>query len=447
MTNNLQLQLLQAKQRRRLQTSLDTMRQAVQEAASNYRNFHLLRQKAKNWRWESIENLDRYLQEFETNFQSSGGEIIWAETAEEARNEIRRLRSEQEYDSVVIGRSSEAAEIELETFFQNVALDYQLADFGQHISKEIALSRRHSVYPLIEMETQEVAQKMQLPGLNAEKMSKELRKVIRKKQKGLTLSITGADFLLADSGWIANCSTEGDASWASAVSDTQIVVAGIDRVLPNLNALHDIMPVHASFQNGQRLPVRTLLQKGNKPTDGSAPRGKQQRKIVIIIDNGRSDLLADPIFREALYDLEGSSFVLDCPVYQHVSGAHYYSLLPGPLGSVLTHLLYKERDFEQLPFLSSFQDNLCSNPYLINLNRMIVNARSHSINGSGRSTLENYFWKGWKKAMLSRKELDKRGSVMKNTIYRKLFGRFIGGKQSTPAFAKKSFAQLWEERR
>lgn len=442
MTNNLQLQLLQEKQRRRLQASLDNMRQAVQEAAANYRNFHLLRQKAKNWRWESIEHLDRYLQDFENNFTNSGGEIIWAETAEEARSEIRRLRAEKEYDSVVIGRSSEAAEIELETFFKNLKLDYQLADFGQHVSKEIALSRRHSVYPLIEMETQEVAQKMQLPGFNAENIGRQLRKNIRKKQKGLTLSITGADFLLADSGCIANCSTEGDTSWASAVSDTQIVVAGIDRVLPNLNALHDILPVHSSFQNGQRLPVRTLLQKGSKPSNG-----QQQRKIVIIIDNGRSDLLADPTFREALYDLEGSSFVLDCPVYQHVSGEHYYSLLPGPLGSVLTHLLYKEKDFEQLPFLSSFQDSICSNPYLINLNRMIVKARSHSINGAGRSTLENYFWKGWKKAMLNRNELDKRGSVIKNTIYRKLFGRFIGGKQSTPAFAKKSFAQLWEERR
>ncbi|MDA7501763.1 LUD domain-containing protein [Chitinophagales bacterium] len=440
-SNNKEIILLPAKEQATLQSQLIRLRHAVSQASSNYRHIHQLRKKAKNIRWDGIEHMDKYLLEFERQFTAAGGTIIWAQSAEEARNAVRSIRMENNGGTTVLARSAELTEIEIENFLSDLSLPYAFSESGQDLAKAAKIKSRHHVFSLLGKGEKQVRAKMDLGKTTTDKSAQEL---LNKRIPSLweagekaDLFISGVDFLFADKGLACLMDTEGAHSWGESQCEQHIMIAGIDRVVSQLKHLPSLQTVHSIFQYGEPNSAHTLLLGGKSA----------KKRTLIFLDNGRTDLLADSVFRESLYDLEGSSFVLDCPVYANVDAAHYHPLLPGPLGTLLTQLLYRESPFAKQPFLNSFQKDQHSNPYLINLHRMMVRARSNSRNKSGQSTLEKYFWKSWTKAMQDRKKLDSSGARIKNLLHRRVIGRLLGSTDRAPHFAPRSFAQLWEERR
>jgi L-lactate dehydrogenase complex protein LldF len=436
--------------RKKLQFNIGQYDKKVAQGKLQYSNLELARTRAAALRNKVIENLDKYLIEFEANFIKRGGKIIWAQDGDEAANEVVAALKKINATAVVKSKSMVTEEIHLNHRLAKENIESLETDLGEYIQQLDNEPPFHIVTPAMHKSKEDVAKLFHEKKGTPEDFSPAqvmawVREHIREKYLNAEAGITGANFLIAETGGVAVSENEGNALMSMAFPKLHIVVAGIEKIIPSLSDLDLFWPLLATHGTGQQLTVyNTVL---NGPRQAGETDGPEEM-ILVLLDNGRSNLLAQTEQRRALGCIRCGACLNACPVYTTVGGHAYNTTYSGPIGAVITPHQSGLNEWKHLSHASS----LCGKctevcPVKIDVHKLLLYNRRDAINEGLVTKTENVMWFFWKGAMLKRSKMDKGGAKLKNFMLRQFFRKSWGDRREMPVVAQKSFNQIWRERK
>lgn len=400
-------------------------------------------------KWRVMENLDKYLPEFESNFQKRGGKVIWANDAEEARREILNIMQRAGAKSVIKSKSMVSEELELNEFLEHNHIESLESDLGEYIVQLLGQKPYHIVTPAMHLSKEDIAQLFHekfgtAPDAAPPELVSKARELLREKYLRADVGITGANFLLADTGSIAISENEGNARLCTTFPKIHIAIVGIEKIIPSMADLDLYWPMLSTHGTGQNLTVyNTILSGPRQPGETDGP----EEMYVILLDNGRTNVLAQKEQREGLYCIRCGACLNACPIYRNVGGHTYNTPYSGPIGSVITPHMRGMEEFKHLSYASSLCGK-CSEvcPVKIEIHKMLLLNRRDAVRGNTVNKKEVWGWNIWKRGMQSRKIMDFFGGKWKNILMKMLFKKTWGHYREMPTVADKSFAELWKER-
>jgi L-lactate dehydrogenase complex protein LldF len=435
--------------RRKINFNIARYNAVVPHGKSQFDDLMLVREQAKNIKWNAIEHLDVMLEQFEKNITARGAKVIWAETAEEALNEIGKICKAKNCKTLVKSKSMVTEEIHLNKYLAKQGIESVETDLGEYIQQLDDEPPYHIVTPAMHKSKEDVAklfaEKLGTPeGLSPQQLTLVAREKLRKKYIEAEVGVTGANFLIADTGSISVTENEGNGRLSTAFPKTHIVVAGIEKILPSLTDLSLFLPLLATFGTGQQLTVYNTIISGPKQkneTDGP------EEMYVILLDNGRTNLLANPKTREALYCIRCGACLNACPVYKNIGGHSYDTTYSGPIGSIITPHLKNLKEYKHLSYASS----LCGNctevcPVRINLHELLLENRYESVAEGDSSVAERVAWKMWKLSSLKRSMMNMGNGNLKNKVVNNLFKGWTKHRADLH-FSEKTFNEMWKEKK
>src|SRR5437867_795875 len=403
--------------RRKINFNIGKYNAVVLEGKTQFDDVHLARERAKNIKWRAIETLDQQLEEFEAKITGRGAKVIWAETAENALDEILKICQEKNCRTLVKSKSMVTEEIHLNKFLQEHNIESVETDLGEYIQQLDDEPPYHIVTPAMHKSKEDVAKLFSEklgtdPNLTPEQLTLVARETLREKYTRAEIGITGANFIIADVGAIAVTENEGNARLSCAWPKTHIVITGIEKIIPCLTDLGLFWPLLATYGTGQRITVYNTIVTGPKqPGETDGP----EDMYVILLDNGRTNILANEKTRESLYCIRCGACLNACPVYKNVGGHAYGTAYSGPIGSVITPHLKNMDQWKHLSYASSLCGNcteVCA--VKINLHELLLENRHESVDEGDSHFEERMVWKIWKRAMLHRGLMNMGGRKMKN---------------------------------
>jgi L-lactate dehydrogenase complex protein LldF len=422
---------------------------AVERGLSRIINLDNAKRKGHVLKWKVMENLDKFLPEFEANFQKRGGKVIWANDAEEANREILNILKKANAKTVVKSKSMVTEEIHLNEFLEHNHIESLETDLGEYIVQLLGQKPYHIVTPAMHLSKEDIAklfnEKFGMPiDSTPEQLTQKARELLREKYVQADAGITGANFLIADTGSIAISENEGNARLSTTFPKIHIAIVGIEKIIPSMADLDLFWPMLATHGTGQNLTVyNTILSGPRKADESDGP----EEMYVILLDNGRTNLLAQKDQRQGLYCIRCGACLNACPVYKNIGGHTYNTEYSGPIGSIITPHMRGMEDFKHLSYASS----LCGKctevcPVKIDIHKMLLLNRRDAVNEKLTTQKERWGWAIWKKGMLSRKMEDYFSGKTKNFLLKFLFKKTWGHLRQMPIVAEKSFTQLWQER-
>ena len=279
--------------------------------------------------------------------------------------------------------------------------------------------------------------------MSPEELTIIARNKLREKYVQAEIGVTGANFIVADVGGIAVTENEGNARLSCAWPKTHIVIVGIEKVIPSLEDIALFWPLLATYGTGQQVTVYNSLVMG--PRQANETDGPEEM-FVILLDNGRTNLLANPKTREALYCIRCGACLNACPVYKNIGGHAYETTYSGPIGKVITPYLKGMDEYKHLSYASS----LCGNctkvcPIRINLHELLLENRHEAVLQGTSSIAERLAWKAWKAASLSRNMMNMGNGRIKNWVVNKVFKGWTAHRSELD-FSQKTFNEMWEEK-
>ena len=422
---------------------------AVERGLSKLANLENSKRKAHTIKWKVMENLDKLLPEFESNFQRKGGKVIWANDIEEAQNEILQIIKKAGAKTVIKSKSMATEEIHLNEFLEKNHIEALESDLGEYIVQLLGQKPYHIVTPAMHLSKEDIAKLFNEKFGTAidstpEQLTMKARELLREKYTSYDIGITGGNFLIADSGSIALTENEGNARLTTTFPKIHIAIVGIEKVIPTMNDLDLFWPLLSSHGTGQNLTVYNTILGG--PRQGNESDGPEEM-YVILLDNGRTNLLAQKEQRQALYCIRCGACLNACPVYKNIGGHTYETTYSGPIGSIITPHMAGMKEFKHLSYASS----LCGKctevcPVKIDIHKMLLLNRRDSVQQGLSPFSENMGWKGWKTGMLKRKTMDMFGGKFKNLMLRTFFKKSWGKHRELPKVAEKSFSKQWKEK-
>lgn len=421
---------------------------AVVNGKQQFADLELARRKAKNAKWRAIEHLDQYLEQFEQQFTARGGKVIWAENAAEALDAVLAICKEKNTKQVVKSKSMVTEEIHLNAFLEKHGIESVETDLGEYIQQLDGEPPYHIVTPAMHKSKEDVAKLFHEklgtePNLTPSELTMVARRNLREKYITAEVGITGGNFLLADTGAVCLTENEGNGRLSTALPKTHIAIVGIEKVLPSIHDLPLFWPLLATYGTGQQLTVyNTIFSGARRPGESDGP----DEMYVILLDNGRTNMLARPEVREGMYCIRCGSCLNACPVYKNIGGHAYGATYSGPIGSVITPHMEGMNDYKHLSYASSLCGN-CSEvcPVRINIHGMLLENRHMAAQEGLNGFSENFSWKLWRRGMLSRRLMNSAGAGVKNMMLEKVFGDTWLQRRSGTRFAPKSFNMLWKE--
>jgi L-lactate dehydrogenase complex protein LldF len=434
--------------RRKINFNIGRYNAVVPNGKKQFINVNLVREKAKNTKWKAIENLDKMLESFEAKITGRGAKVIWAEDAKQALEEIGKICAAKNCKTLVKSKSMVTEEIHLNKFLQDRGIESIETDLGEYIQQLDGEPPYHIVTPAMHKSKEDVARlfadKLGTdPSLTPEQLTLVARDVLRKKYADAEIGLTGANFIVADIGGIAITENEGNARLSCSMPKTHIVVAGIEKVIPSMNDLALFWPLLATYGTGQRITVYSTIVTGPKQErESDGP----EEMYVILLDNGRTNILANEKSRESLYCIRCGACLNACPVYKNIGGHSYEATYSGPIGSVITPHLKGMQEWKHLSYASSLCGNcteVCA--VRINLHELLLENRQEAVDEGNSSLAERTGWKLWKQAMLKRSLMNMGNRKIKNWVVNTLLK---GWKEhrSEMQFPQKSFNQMWKEK-
>ena len=437
-----------AEHKRKLLFNIGKYNATVVNGKKQYTDLEYVRKKVKNLKWKVMENLDKYLIEFETNFTANGGKVIWANDEKEAQQEILKILKKKEARMVVKAKSMATEEIHLNHFLEQNGIQSVETDLGEYIQQLDGETPYHIVTPAMHKSKDDVAKLFHEKlgtslDLTAQELTLVARKNLREKYIQADVGFSGANFILPDIGGIAITENEGNGRLSTGFPKTHIVVVGIEKMLSSVNDLAMLWPLLATYGTGQKVTVyNTIFTGPKKEIEVDGP----EEMYVILLDNGRSHLLAQEKQREALYCIRCGSCLNACPVYKNIGGHTYGSTYTGPIGSIITPHFKGMEEFKHLSNASS----LCGNctevcPVNIDLHTLLLYNRNEAVEEGHTVFAERIAWKLWRRSMMSRKAMEKPSASIKNMGVNMLFKNSWGKRRTMFKFAPKSFNKRWQE--
>lgn len=434
--------------RRKINFNIGKYNAVVPIGKQQFTNVMNAREQAKNIKWDAIEHLDRYLLEFEKNITAKGAKVIWAENAQQALDAIGKICKEKQCKTLVKSKSMVTEEIHLNDYLEKNGIESVETDLGEYIQQLDGETPYHIVTPAMHKSKEDVAKLFAdklgtRPDLTPEQLTLVARQKLREKYVEAEVGVTGANFLIADIGGIAVTENEGNARLSCAWPKTHIVIVGIEKMIPSIKDLSLFWPLLSTFGTGQKLTVYNTIISG--PRQAGETDGPEEM-IVILLDNGRTHLLANPTSREALYCIRCGACLNACPVYKNIGGHAYETTYSGPIGKVITPHLRGVDDYKHLSYASS----LCGNctevcPVRINLHELLLDNRHEAVLQGSSTLAERVAWKAWKLASLNRMLMNMGNGNMKNRVVNKVFKGW-SLHRSELDFSQKTFNELWKEK-
>lgn len=434
--------------RRKINFNIGKYNAVVPKGKEQFSNVHLARERAKNIKWRAIETLDQQLEEFELNFTKRGGKVIWAENAQQAIDEILVICKERNCKTLVKSKSMVTEEIHLNDALEKNGIASIETDLGEYIQQLDGEAPYHIVTPAMHKSKEDVArlfnEKLGTPiDYTPEELTQVARKILREKYVQAEVGVTGANFIISDIGGIAVTENEGNARLSCAFPKTHIVIVGIEKMIPSLTDLGLFWPLLSTFGTGQKITVYNTIVTG--PKQANELDGPEEM-FVILLDNGRTNILKNPKQRESLYCIRCGACLNACPIYKNIGGHAYGTTYSGPIGSVITPNLQGMEAFKHLSFASSLCGNcteVCA--VKINLHELLLENRHESVLEGLAPFSEKIAWKLWKLSSLKRGLMNMGNGKLKNKVVN---GLFKGWKEhrSELVFSDKTFNEMWKER-
>ena len=435
--------------RRIMNHTVDRYTTALARGISKFANLENSKKKAHTIKWRSIENIDKLLLEFELNFQRKGGKVVWANDVEEAQQAILNILNKAGAKKVIKSKSLATEEIHLNEFLKKNNIETLENDLGKYIDQLLTQEPSTIDNSEVELSKEDIAKlfnkKFGTPlDSTPEQLSLKARAVLRESYTTHDVGITGGNFLIADSGSIALTENEGNTRLTTTFPKIHIAVVGIEKIIPTMNDLDLFWPLLSSHSTGQNLCTYNTILGG--PRQAGESDGPEQM-YLILLDNGRTQLLAQKEQRQALYCIQCSACLNVCPVYKNIGEETYNTTYSGPIGSIITPHMAGVQEYKHLSYAST----LCGQctevcPVKIEIHKMLLLNRRDSVNQGLSTKSEKLGWKAWKIGMMKRKTMNMLGEKLKNLILKIYLKKSWGVHRELPKVAEKSFSERWRER-
>ena len=324
-------------------------------AADALPDYQELRSQANAIKKHAIENLDHYLEEFERNVEARRGKVVYCKDATEVSDFVLSIAKERGAHLIVKSKSMTTEEVDLNERLEHHGLESVETDLGEYILQLAHEKPYHIVAPALHKTRYDVAaiftENLHVPEETVpEKQTKIARAVLRQKFLDADIGISGANFLVADSGAVVIVENEGNARLTTSAPRIHIAVAGIEKVIPRAQDLVTFLKLLARSATGQLLSVYTSFLAGpRRPGEVDGP----DEFYVVLLDNGRTKLLPDRAKRQSLYCIRCGACLNTCPVYRKIGGHSFPWVYSGPIGAIITPQFMGVSHEPGLPFASS----------------------------------------------------------------------------------------------
>ena len=377
--------------REALKRASSSFHAAKTDAVDSMPDWEELRQRGHDRKNRAIENLPEALEVFEKNFRSRGGEVHYCEDGAAARDKILSIIRSNDGSSVTKSKSMVTEEIDLNDHLEAAGLSVLEGDLGEYIIQLAGEHPSHIIAPAIHKSREEVAELFHDhlgsdPDADIPELTRVARKTLREAFLGADIGISGANFVIAETGTIVLVENEGNIRMSTTVPRVHIAVVGIEKVLPRRADLATLLRLLCRSATGQRVTSYiSFISSPRTEGEGDGP----EKLHVVFLDAGRSKLWADPTQREALNCIRCGACLNFCPVYGSVGGHSYGWVYPGPIGSDITPHYVGIEKASQLPQASS----LCGRcgevcPMKIPLPDMLLGLRAKAVEAGSAGFVE-----------------------------------------------------------
>ena len=423
-------------------------------AAERLPDYQDLRARANAIKKHTIDNLDFYLEQLESKVVAHGGQVVFCRTAEEVSDFVLDLAKKRGARLIVKSKSMTTEEIHFNEHLEKHQLEAVETDLGEYILQLAHQRPYHIVAPALHMTRYDVADlftetlgvaKEVVP----ENQTKIARATLREKFLQADIGVTGANFLIADSGAIVVVENEGNARLSSSAPRIHIAVAGIEKLIPRAQDLAVFLNLLGRSATGQPLTVYTSFLSG--PRRGGEIDGPDEFYLVLL-DNGRTKLLHDPEKRQSLYCIRCGACLNHCPVYRKIGGHNYPWVYSGPIGAIITPQFHGVTQDPWLPFASSLC-GACAEvcPVKIEIPKLLLKLRAEVTQANraqGAGGMERLGFRAW--AWLMRHpRIYLRLAALGSKLSVPKIGPFAqwASQRELPRLAPKSFHAMWAERK
>ncbi|MFH1023241.1 MAG: lactate utilization protein B [Planctomycetota bacterium] len=327
----------------------------VAERKDGYVDWARGRERLRDVKAAAVARLADLLEEFERNASARGTIVHWAEDAAAARQIILDIARRRGVTTVVKSKSMVTEEIALNAFLEKNGVTPIETDLGEFIVQLRGETPYHIVTPVMHLTREEVDRTFQEklgtpPGGSAEELAMTARRVLREKFITAGMGIIGCNFIVADAGMVSMTENEGNGRLSAGIPPVHVAITGIEKVIPHLSDLAIFLPMLAVAGTGQEISCYNTLYGGPRRADEA---DGPEEFHVILLDNGRTRLLADAAAREALFCIRCGACLNACPVFRTIGGHAYATVYMGPIGSVITPHLRGFPDWRHLPTAST----------------------------------------------------------------------------------------------
>lgn len=345
--------LADAQQRRNLRKATTTIRAKREQVVAELPGWEELREAGARIKEQALRHLDLHLERLEAAVTAAGGTVHWARDAAEANDLVARLTRGAGSDEVIKVKSMATDEIGLNEALAQRGIAAHETDLAELIVQLAGDRPSHILVPAIHRNREEIRalfeRELGETGLSSDPaaLTAAARRHLRERFLRVKVGVSGANFACADTGTVCVVESEGNGRMCTTLPETLITVMGIEKVLPRFDDLAVMLQLLPRSSTAERMNPYTSLWTGVTPGDGP------QAFHLILLDNGRTDVLADELGRQALRCIRCSACLNVCPVYERAGGKAYGNTYPGPIGAILAPQLAGLRDHTSLPWASS----------------------------------------------------------------------------------------------
>ncbi|HEV2764926.1 MAG TPA: LutB/LldF family L-lactate oxidation iron-sulfur protein [Pyrinomonadaceae bacterium] len=429
-----------------------------------------LRERAREIKEHTVNHLEHYLREFAARVEARGGRVHWAATAEDASRHVVEIARRAGATSVVKSKSMMTEEVGLNAALAAAGIEPVETDLGEYIVQLAGERPSHINMPAIHKTREDVADlfadrlRVERPR-DIPEMAALARRMLRERFASARVGVTGVNYAVAETGTVVLVENEGNIRLTTSLPRVHVALMGIEKVVPTLADVDVFLRLLSRSASGQKLcSYVSFLTGPRRAPDEEGP----EEFHVVLIDNGRVSMLADPHLRESLYCIRCGACLNVCPVYQKIGGHAYGWVYPGPIGAVLTPQMIGRARAADLPFASS----LCGAcreacPVKIDIPSMLLRLRHEVKEGpaeapgehAGRrrgDAAERTLIRLWSWTMRSPRRYARASRLLR--FLQNLFGRKgAGGRRALPVpgwdaaravppLAARSFRETWRER-
>ncbi len=338
-----------------IRTALRGYEVARDKRKDAFQSWESARQAAAETKWEAINNLDKHLESLVAKLEARGTKVHWASTGKQAREIIAQILRDKKARSIIKSKAMTSEEIHLNDALEKEGFTVVESDLGEFIVQLRREAPYHIVFPSMHLTRDEIRDLFQkelgaAPSNTPEDLTMVARRVMRQKYITADVGFTGANFAIAEAGMISITENEGNSRLTSALPKTMVTLIGIEKILPRFADLALFLPMLATAGAGQPMTCYNTMYSGpRQPGEADGP----EEWHVVLLDNRRTELLADAEQRDALHCIRCGACLNVCPIFRNVGGHTYGTTYSGPVGSVITPHLRGLQDWKHLSSASS----------------------------------------------------------------------------------------------